>query len=95
MGAGAGGGPDQRSGTPSSRRSSKSCDPGEWVTEPIGSPARPGSRSVRFYGESFLISERILSGSGNSPLPYRSTNRTFPSLSTMNVARTLAFQSGQ
>ena len=47
------------------------------------------------YDEIFLISARILSGSGSSPLPYRSMNRTLPSVSTMNVARTLAFHSGQ
>ena len=43
----------------------------------------------------FATSLRILSGSGNSPLPYFSTTRIFPVLSTMNVARLFAFQSGQ
>ena len=44
---------------------------------------------------SFFTSARIFSGSGSSPRPYRSMKRTVPLGSMMNVARTLAFQSGQ
>jgi len=57
-------------------------------------PTRPGSVRCGLGRELLDLGEDLV-GSGNSPLPYRSMNRIVPCLSTMNVARTLAFQSGQ
>ena len=54
-----------------------------------------GQPRTRLRQLSFLTSARILSGSGNSPLPYRSTKATLPFVSMTNVARLLAFQSCQ
>src|SRR5207245_246166 len=92
------------SGSASGTSSGRSSSSPAWASPRASTRRSPPSRTTPpshrppaypSADESFLISARILSGSGNSPLPYRSMNRIFPCLSTMKVARTLAFHSGQ